>query len=287
MPDQDLLATCWTTAGDAAPLRGDERSRSRCGNGSRPRPRPGSVGSGCSTSTCSWPNGSTAWPGSGRCSTTTVSSTWSWSSSPTGGPTGHDGGGPTRSAGSSWRPPGRSAHATSRSRPTSAANPGTTTAGWRSSPCWPRTPARPGPGSGWSSFPGRTSGRSTTACGWWGGRPRRRRPHHRRVAHRAGRDAAGRARRGPAASHRRRGAQRRRRRPGGHLVRGHRQPSAPVRGGCLRPPGLHQGAPRRRLDRALGVEILSEAFRRLPVREAVAAAFATAEAQLELAGDGR
>ena len=36
-----------------------------------------------------------------------------------------------------------------------------------------------------------------------------------------------------------------------------------------------------------GVEILSEAFRRLPVREAVAAAFATAEAQLELAGDGR
>ena len=47
------------------------------------------------------------------------------------------------------------------------------------------------------------------------------------------------------------------------------------------------GAPRRRLDRALGVEILSEAFRQLPVREAVAAAFATAEAQLELAGDGR
>ena len=36
-----------------------------------------------------------------------------------------------------------------------------------------------------------------------------------------------------------------------------------------------------------GVEILSEAFRRLPVREAAAAAFATAEAQLELAGDGR
>ena len=36
-----------------------------------------------------------------------------------------------------------------------------------------------------------------------------------------------------------------------------------------------------------GVEILSEAFRRLPVREAVAAAFATAEAQLELADDGR
>ena len=32
-------------------------------------------------------------------------------------------------------------------------------------------------------------------------------------------------------------------------------------------------APRRRLDQALGVEILSEAFRRLPVREAVAAAF--------------
>ena len=26
MPDQDLLATCWTTAGDAAPLRGDEQS---------------------------------------------------------------------------------------------------------------------------------------------------------------------------------------------------------------------------------------------------------------------
>jgi sugar phosphate isomerase/epimerase len=26
MSDQDLLATCWTTAGDAAPLRGDERS---------------------------------------------------------------------------------------------------------------------------------------------------------------------------------------------------------------------------------------------------------------------
>jgi sugar phosphate isomerase/epimerase len=26
MPDQDLLATCWTTAGDAAPMRGDERS---------------------------------------------------------------------------------------------------------------------------------------------------------------------------------------------------------------------------------------------------------------------
>jgi sugar phosphate isomerase/epimerase len=36
-----------------------------------------------------------------------------------------------------------------------------------------------------------------------------------------------------------------------------------------------------------GVEILSEAFRGLPVREAAAAAFATAEAQLELAGDGR
>ena len=36
-----------------------------------------------------------------------------------------------------------------------------------------------------------------------------------------------------------------------------------------------------------GVEILSEEFRWLPVREAVAAAFATAEAQLELAGDGR
>jgi len=36
-----------------------------------------------------------------------------------------------------------------------------------------------------------------------------------------------------------------------------------------------------------GVEILSEAFRRLPVGEAVAAAFATARAQLELAGDGR
>ena len=36
-----------------------------------------------------------------------------------------------------------------------------------------------------------------------------------------------------------------------------------------------------------GVEILSEAFRRLPVREAAAAAFATAEAQLELADDGR
>ena len=106
MPDQDLLATCWTTAGDAAPLRGDERSRSPCGNGSSPRPRPGSVGSGCSMSTWSWPNGSMAWPGSGRCSTTTVSSTWSWSSSPTGGPTGHDGGGPTRSAGGSWRPPG-------------------------------------------------------------------------------------------------------------------------------------------------------------------------------------
>jgi sugar phosphate isomerase/epimerase len=26
MPDQDLLATCWTTAGDAAPPRGDEQS---------------------------------------------------------------------------------------------------------------------------------------------------------------------------------------------------------------------------------------------------------------------
>jgi sugar phosphate isomerase/epimerase len=26
MPDEDLLATCWTTAGDAAPLRGDGRS---------------------------------------------------------------------------------------------------------------------------------------------------------------------------------------------------------------------------------------------------------------------
>jgi sugar phosphate isomerase/epimerase len=36
-----------------------------------------------------------------------------------------------------------------------------------------------------------------------------------------------------------------------------------------------------------GVEILSEEFRWLPVREAAAAAFATAEAQLELAGDGR
>jgi sugar phosphate isomerase/epimerase len=36
-----------------------------------------------------------------------------------------------------------------------------------------------------------------------------------------------------------------------------------------------------------GVEILSEAFRRLPVREATAAAFTTASAQLELAGDGR
>ena len=24
--DEDLLATCWTTAGDAAPLRGDGRS---------------------------------------------------------------------------------------------------------------------------------------------------------------------------------------------------------------------------------------------------------------------
>jgi sugar phosphate isomerase/epimerase len=36
-----------------------------------------------------------------------------------------------------------------------------------------------------------------------------------------------------------------------------------------------------------GVEILSEAFRRLPVREAAAAAFATAKAQLELADDGR
>ena len=36
-----------------------------------------------------------------------------------------------------------------------------------------------------------------------------------------------------------------------------------------------------------GVEILSESFRRLPVREAVAAAFATAAAQLELAGEGR
>ena len=36
-----------------------------------------------------------------------------------------------------------------------------------------------------------------------------------------------------------------------------------------------------------GVEILSEAFRRLPVREAAAAAFATAAAQLELADDGR
>jgi hypothetical protein len=24
--DEDLLATCWTTAGDAAPLRGDEQS---------------------------------------------------------------------------------------------------------------------------------------------------------------------------------------------------------------------------------------------------------------------
>lgn len=36
-----------------------------------------------------------------------------------------------------------------------------------------------------------------------------------------------------------------------------------------------------------GVEILSEAFRRLPVGEAVAAAFATARAQLELADDGR
>jgi sugar phosphate isomerase/epimerase len=36
-----------------------------------------------------------------------------------------------------------------------------------------------------------------------------------------------------------------------------------------------------------GVEILSEAFRRLPVREAAAAAFATAAAQLELASDGR
>lgn len=29
MPDQDLLATCWTTAGDAAPLRGDEPRRHR------------------------------------------------------------------------------------------------------------------------------------------------------------------------------------------------------------------------------------------------------------------
>ena len=36
-----------------------------------------------------------------------------------------------------------------------------------------------------------------------------------------------------------------------------------------------------------GVEILSEQFRRLPVREAAAAAFATAAAQLELASDGR
>ena len=26
MTDEHLLATCWTTAGDAAPLRGDERS---------------------------------------------------------------------------------------------------------------------------------------------------------------------------------------------------------------------------------------------------------------------
>jgi sugar phosphate isomerase/epimerase len=36
-----------------------------------------------------------------------------------------------------------------------------------------------------------------------------------------------------------------------------------------------------------GVEILSEEFRRLPVREAAAAAFTTAAAQLEVAGDGR
>jgi sugar phosphate isomerase/epimerase len=36
-----------------------------------------------------------------------------------------------------------------------------------------------------------------------------------------------------------------------------------------------------------GVEILSEDFRRLPVREATAAAFTTAAAQLELADDGR
>jgi sugar phosphate isomerase/epimerase len=36
-----------------------------------------------------------------------------------------------------------------------------------------------------------------------------------------------------------------------------------------------------------GVEILSEDFRRLPVREATAAAFTTAAAQLGLADDGR
>ena len=36
-----------------------------------------------------------------------------------------------------------------------------------------------------------------------------------------------------------------------------------------------------------GVEILAEDFRRLPVREATAAAFTAAAAQLELADDGR
>jgi hypothetical protein len=57
--------------------------------------------------------------------------------------------------------------------------------------------------------------------------------------------------------------------------------------------GCGTAAGRRRALRAAGwagpwgVEILSETFRRLPVGEAVAAAFATARAQLELADDGR
>ena len=286
MPDQDLLATCWTTAGDAAPLRGDERSplplRERVESR---RPRPGSaIGPlhidlvvaerehGLAGDPVAARRQRSRPPGAGaphplvgrRATTAAVRR------------------GPQEAPGGRQR----SAHATSRSRSTSAANPGPRPVGGEfavlaEDACW-----WPGPGSGWSSFPGRTSGRSMTACGCGGGRPRRRRPHHRHVAHRAGRtppaelaavplrhivgvelsDADG---------------------PGGHSC----SRTLPTVGVCVE--GVPSTSRVRNRAPAPAVGAGPWGSRSSPrrsaalVREAVAAAFATAEAQLELADDGR
>jgi len=74
MPDDRLLATCWTTAGDANPLPGDQRSPSPIRERVEAAAAAGFQGIGLLHADLMPPSISTGSTACGRCSTTTGSS---------------------------------------------------------------------------------------------------------------------------------------------------------------------------------------------------------------------
>ena len=75
MDDEDLLATRWTTAGDAAPLGGDERSPVPLRERIEAAGAAGFAALAPTTRIWSPPSVSTGWAGSAPCSRTTASLT--------------------------------------------------------------------------------------------------------------------------------------------------------------------------------------------------------------------